>query len=125
MRISSAFPSKYLKAADLNDKKPIVTISHVEMEDVGQGENKEMKPVIYFEGKEKGIVLNKTNSDVLATMYGDDTDEWKGEKVQLYEATVDFQGKRTAAIRMKIPTKADLKPEKAPAAATADDEVPF
>ena len=60
MRISSAFPSKYLKAADLQDKQVTVRMSHVETETIGDDD----RPVLYFQGKEKGLVLNKTNANV-------------------------------------------------------------
>lgn len=103
MRISSAFPSKYLKAADLDGRQVTVTISHVDMEDVATGE--EPKPVLYFDGKEKGVVLNKTNANVLSMAYGDDTDDWTGQKITLFEAMVSYQGNTVAAIRMKLPPR--------------------
>jgi hypothetical protein len=79
MNIDSAFPSNYLKASDLGDAQPVVTIDRVELEAVGR--DKEMKPVLYFRGKEKGIVLNKTNSNKIASLVGSrDTDHWRGNR---------------------------------------------
>ena len=46
MRISSAFPSPYLKAADLQGRRVPVKISRVEMQEFTD----EVKPVVYFEG---------------------------------------------------------------------------
>ena len=63
------------------------------------------KPIIYFEGKEKGIVLNKTNATAIATIYGDDTDDWTGGEIILYSAWVDFQGKQVEAIRIRVPPR--------------------
>ena len=40
MKISSAFPSPYLKASDLNGKPWDVKIRTVVMEDLGQGSGK-------------------------------------------------------------------------------------
>ena len=54
-----AFPSKYLKSADLAGKRIPVVIREVVFEEVAQ--NEADKPVLYFEGKERGMVLNKTN----------------------------------------------------------------
>ena len=48
MKISSAFPSKYLKAADLQGKQVTVVMSHVTMETIGDDE----RPVLYFKGKD-------------------------------------------------------------------------
>ena len=63
VNIHNVFPSKYLKAGDLDGHAVAVTISHIAMEEVGQGD---VKPVLFFAGKEKGLVLNKTNGGVIA-----------------------------------------------------------
>ena len=105
MRISSAFPSKYLKASDLDGKQVKVVMSHVEMEDIG-GDH---RPVLYFVGKEKGVVLNKTNSNAIAAAFGDDTDNWQNGELVLFEAMVDFQGKTTPAIRCRVPPRKPMQ----------------
>jgi hypothetical protein len=103
MRISTAFPSEYLKAADLQGNNVRVTIDRVEMRDVGD----DNKPVLFFQGKDKGVVLNKTNANNIAIAYGDDTEDWTGREVILYEAMVDFQGRSVAAIRIRPPAAKD------------------
>ena len=113
MRASKAFPSNYLKAADLDDQDVTLTISKARMEDIGQGNKKEEKLIIYFEEEEKGVVLNKTNANVLTEAYGDETDDWIGEPVTLYEKQVEFEGKEVPAIRMKIPKRGKATNEKA------------
>lgn len=99
MRIDSAFPSTYLKAADLTGRNVQVTMNYVKMEDIG-GDH---KPILYFRDKEKGLVLNKTNSNNISLLYGAETDEWSGKPVILYPTMVDFQGKSVEAIRVKGP----------------------
>ena len=101
MRVSQAFPSNYLKAADLQGRNVPVTMNRVEMEDIG-GDH---KPVLYFNGKDKGVVLNKTNANNIAQLYGDDTDNWIGQDVVLFSAWVDFQGKSVEAIRIRGPQR--------------------
>lgn len=103
MHISTAFPSEYLKAADLQGRNISVVIERVEMRDVGD----DTKPVIYFRGKERGVVLNKTNANNIAMAYGDDTDAWTGKEVILYETMVDFQGRSVQAIRIRPPMAKD------------------
>ena len=100
MKISSAFPSKFLKAADLQDQNVNVIISHVDMDDVGDTDK---KPVVFFQGKAKGVVLNKTNSKVIAMAYGDDTDAWRGKPLILFPAMVEFKGDMVEAIRCRVP----------------------
>lgn len=101
MNINEAFPSKYLKASDLQGGSPTVTIDRVEMETLGD----DRKMVVYFQGKQKGLVTNKTNANNIAALYGDDTDDWAGQKIMLVEAMVDFQGKSVPAIRIRGPKK--------------------
>lgn len=117
MKISSAFPSKFLKAADLQDQNVNVTMSHVDMEDVGDTDK---KPVLYFNGKDKGCVLNKTNSKVITQAYGDDTETWRGKPLILYPAMVDFRGDMVEAIRCRVPKQpmpSGLQQSPTPAAA--------
>lgn len=98
MDINSAFPSKYLKAADLKGHRATVTISSVEMEDIGDDES---KPVLYFDGKSKGLVLNKTNSSMIVEITDNsETDSWTGQQIVLFSTKVDFQGRRVDAIRV-------------------------
>jgi hypothetical protein len=103
MRILEAFPSNYLRAADLQGRNVRVTIASIGMEDVGDAS----KPVLYFEGKDRGLVLNKTNSNNIAAIYGDETDLWAGKEVVLYSTMVDFQGRSVEAIRVRRPTAKD------------------
>lgn len=99
MNVNDAFPSKYLRAEDLKDREVAVIIDHVTMEEIGQ--EKQMKPAIYFRGKQKGVILNKTNATNIATAYGSDMDNWSGQSVILFPAWVDMQGKTVQAIRIR------------------------
>ena len=100
MNINEAFPSNYLKASDLGTGQPVVTIKHVEQEPVGR--DREMKAVLYFEGKEKGVVLNKTNAKKITDLVGSpDTDDWAGFKIRLFATTTEFGGETVECIRVK------------------------
>jgi len=111
MKISNAFPSEYLRAADLNGRNVMVVIDRTEMAELGGGDH---KPVLYFKGKDKGLVLNKTNANNIATVYGDDTDDWEGKDIVLFTAMVDFQGKTVEAIRVRAPMPKDRRPAPKP-----------
>ena len=113
MKINKLFKSKYLKAADLDEDLTTMVISRVEVVDFDDGE----KPVLFFEGEERGLVLNKTNSRAISAAYGYETDTWAGKRVILFSTTVDFQGSTVDAIRVKIP--------KAQPVPMASDPVPF
>ena len=103
MKIGNAFPSKYIKAEDLGNKEHTLTILKVEMGEVGKEDAPEMKPVCYFVGKAKGLVLNKTNAETIAHSYGDDTDEWTNKPVIVYPDRTMFGGKMVDCIRLRTP----------------------
>lgn len=129
MNIDKAFPSNYLKASDLGDAQPIVTIDRVEVEAIGR--DKELKPVLYFVGKEKGVVLNKTNSNKIVGLLGSkDTDEWIGCKIRLYATETEFGGETVECIRVKAAggaqkPKVKPEPESEPEPDSLDPDIPF
>lgn len=102
MNIQTAYPSKNLKAADIEESEMVLTMKDVQMETVGQGKNAEDKPVLYFEETEKSLVLNKTNANAISQLYGPDTDGWGGKRIALFSTTVDFAGTPTLAIRVHL-----------------------
>lgn len=122
MRISTAFPSDYLREADLEGAPALKTMGKVEMRELGS----DHKPVLFFQNEEKGLVLNKINSSTIVEAYGDDTTGWSGKQIVLYPARTDFQGKSVACIRLRLPKK-QSKVETAPQRMAEDmnDEVPF
>lgn len=103
MNIEDVFPSKYLSAADIRDDEPIVTIGTVGFENVGE----DRRLVIHFQEMNKPMICNKTNAKRIAYIVNNnDTDNWIGKQVKLYEEMVDFQGAIKPAIRIKAPPKA-------------------
>lgn len=124
MQLSQAFPSNYLKASDLQGRNITVKIDRVEKEKIGT----DSKLVLYFQGKEKGMVLNKTNANNIGYLYGEETDDWHGCEITLFEAMVDYQGKTVPAIRVKSPQrKPQQQPSQRQPAPTddMDDSIPF
>lgn len=129
--INDAFPSNYLKASDLKGRAIVVEIDRVDFEPVGQ--KKEMKPIVYFAGKDKGLVLNKTNATKIVALTGyDDTDEWGGCSIVIYPTETSFQGDMVDCIRVKAaparPVSTRQQPEPEPEAVPeplTDDDIPF
>ena len=117
LKISAAFPSNYLKCADLGGQPRIVTVRDCVMEELGQGKDKQKKPVLYFAKGPKGLVLNKTNATTIAKAYGDDTNTWTGKPIELYPTQTEFMGDMVDAIRVRVPVE--------PAAAPADNAAPM
>ena len=117
MKMSEAFPSRYLKAADLQGRAARVTIDSCAYEQMGDGQN---KPVLSFVGKQKGLVLNKTNAQLLVAAYGDDADAWRGKSLEIYPDRTPMQGKIVDCIRVRVPV-----PPAVQAPAPADAGQPF
>lgn len=106
--INDAFPSNYLKASDLGGRSVVVTIDRVEFEQVGR--ELENKAVIYFIGKHKGVILNKTNARKIVEIAGSAlTEEWNGVAVVLYPTETEFGGETVECIRIKAVQKARMQ----------------
>lgn len=103
MNMNDIYPSKYLKADDLMGREVRVIMATVEMEKIGD----DNKPVLYFKGKDKGVVLNKTNASTIAAAYGNESEDWFDQPLILFSVMVDFQGKVAPAIRCRVPTAKD------------------
>lgn len=111
MKISQLFPSKFVKAADLNGKTVTLTISGLVIEELGHGTEKERKPVLYFQKATKGLVLNRTNAMTIAGLYGDEADEWPGKRISIYPTRVRAFGVMQDTIRIKEEIPAQPKPQ--------------
>jgi hypothetical protein len=86
------FPSNYLKAADLDGNQVTVKIARVGREKVERKDEsapEEQKAIIRFEGKKKGMMLNRTNAEAIRLMFGRDTKAWTGKQVTLAPIEID------------------------------------
>ena len=101
MNVSSLYPSKYLKSGDLEEDMRL-TIKSLTQENLGQGDEQEVKPVLYFQEIEKGMVLNKTNCDTISNLYGPETDDWTGKRITIFATEVEFRGRQTLALRVRM-----------------------
>ena len=129
MNIHSAFPpGKWLKAADLQGREVRVVIESVALEEMPDGEE---KPVVRFIGKSAGLALNRTNSNTLAEVLGDETDGWRGAAVVLVPETTDLRGRRVQCIRLRVEDGAEppaapyQPPPPTPVLDDEPDDIPF
>ena len=101
MNIDQAFPSKYLKAADLNNRTSRLVIASIQIEEVGTADKPEKKPVVYLVGAQKGLVLGRFKAEAIAIVHGRETDAWIGKTIELYPATAAYKGKPVPAIGVR------------------------
>jgi hypothetical protein len=93
--------SQYLKRADLEGRSFNLKIRAIDERPIG--EEQKVKPVLWFERTDKGLVLSaQTNLDTLEMAFGDDMDRWVGQTIEIYDdPAVSFRGKRTGGIRIR------------------------
>lgn len=106
-RVGEMIESKFLKKEDVSGERGVlVTISACQQANVAMpGADPEMKWTLSFQELDKPMVLNSTNIHMCAKACGsDNTDDWMGKKVVLYEdPNVSFGGKLVGGIRLRAP----------------------
>lgn len=110
MNINEQFPSKYLKSTDLRGEVVTVKIKDVIVEEIGT----DRKMVMYFVGKDKGMVANKTNAHAIGEAYGEDTDQWIGQPIEIFSMKVEFNGRMVDGLRVRVPSKRQASVNVAP-----------
>jgi hypothetical protein len=99
MKRSDVFPSKWLNPSDLAGDM-VVQIRGVKQEEVGR--DNELKPVIYFEGTLKPMILNVTNWKSLASLFGEESDNWGSKQITLYvKSDIEAFGEIVSGIRIR------------------------
>jgi hypothetical protein len=134
MTRDEVFPSKYLKAADLKGKARIVTIESARYETLKSLDGKEkQKIVLYFKNVPKALPLNATNFDAVCDATGfPDTEDWPGQRIELYPTKTSMGGQLVECIRIRLPS--DSRPAAAappppppppPPIGEMNDEIPW
>ncbi len=99
---SLMFPSKYVAAEDLKGRDVAVTIRRVEIATLQmKGGGTEKKFLIHFDGKDKPLVLNKTNATTIAMLHGGAAEKWTGKRITLWPTTCSAFGATTTCIRVR------------------------
>jgi len=134
---NEAFPSKYLKASDLQGRPVTLRIKDAPQEVLkGFDGQQQTKTVVYFAGTSKKLPLNRTNWNAIADVTGEeDSDRWPGHKIELYPTTTEMNGRELPCIRVRTPSvratsapplaKSDAAAARDDAANDLDDMIPF
>ena len=107
--IDQLFPSKWLKSSDIGSTPRTATISRIDFELIGHEQEK--KAVLSFQNTTKRMILNRTNAQILASLYGREVMSWIGKRITLYCAEVQFRGSPVLAVRIKaeVPGSSTVK----------------
>lgn len=101
--------NKLLGSHNLNNNEELVaTIKDVGVETVLDIETKQKKsiPVLHFVGGIPPMAINITNARSIASIYGDNRNDWVGKSIQIFATSVRAFGNTTKALRIReqIPT---------------------
>lgn len=78
-----------------------VTIDYVRQETVtGTGGKKEECTVAHLQGQ-KPMILNVTNSKMIAKLYGPYIEDWAGKPITLYASTTKLAGETVECLRVR------------------------
>ncbi len=101
MDYRAMFKGDHIQAAEFAGKTPTLTVkgvSLVRMEDEKKGERE--RGVVHFRETDRGWVINRTNAESMAAMFGPETDAWIGKRVKLQAVEVQFGKQRVPGIRV-------------------------
>lgn len=126
----SMMDKEFIYAFDLKGRDVTVTIERVTAGELKNGNKKSKKPLCFFrESKDKrSLALNATNCKVIAKLYGNDTDEWRGKRVTLYPTTTEMAGETVECIRVRPRAPGDkvesgmIEPQPAPEQTSEEQE---
>lgn len=102
--ILKEFPSRFVSGEEIVGHVVEVTVKDVKKELAYSPTTRKKEPVIviYFEGKERGVRLGKERAVELKTILGsDDTDAWKGKRVNMCTEKKEAFGKMHNVIHFK------------------------
>lgn len=119
------YPGRYLKAGQLGERRPTLTIKSVSLEKLQDDKGADKtKGVLSFAEITYELALNKTNGLLLRELFGRDLERWPGRKVTLYRGEVESGSQRgepavrvwgspelteDRTVEIKLPRKRPLK----------------
>lgn len=134
MDVRQMFDSNYIGAWDLQGRDVVVEIAKVTPGSLAKAgtSQKDKAPIIHFKGREKGMVVNKTNMRAIANIAGSfKAKDWIGVRVTLFPTTCTFGPNTVDCIRVRPkapPASRQAAPEPTPPVDErepgADDETP-
>lgn len=97
----------YLGSHNLEEgEEMLLTIEKFEGEEMvtkvgGKKDEKVPKQVLYFREDVPKMIMNITNGNTIATLYGSHPDKWIGKQIQIYATPVKAFGKTQDALRVR------------------------
>ena len=96
---------RYLQPPDIPDGGVRLRIKDCREVEVGTPPHP--KPVVYFHGEPRGLILNATNWDALEALFGPESDGWIGHAIHLFTEPGTYQGKSYVGMRLRAAADAN------------------
>ncbi|MBT7488500.1 MAG: hypothetical protein HN673_19215 [Rhodospirillales bacterium] len=96
MNVHEMYRSDYMKSDDLNGQALCLSITECLAEKAGGDE----RLVLAFFEVPSLMILDRTNTNMLAELYGPETSEWRGKVIKLAPSTTLFLGQVVKYIRI-------------------------
>ena len=129
--IGALYAGQFLKADDLAGRTYTATIAAVERTEIAEQDGSvRPKAALTLQGWPAKLLLNKTNFETVAAVYGRQSIGWLGKPLEVFPDTTLFGGRSVPCIRVRVPRPAapaaavpgaaPVVPPAAPAAAVPD-----
>jgi len=105
--VDEIYGGNFLNAMLVKSEKLVgkpLTISNVEVQKIGRGDSARNKLVVTFREISKQLVLNKTNSNIIAESYGQDYSQWVDKRIFLQLTKRQYQGQLVDAVSVACET---------------------
>ncbi|MBX3745337.1 MAG: hypothetical protein KF833_08495 [Verrucomicrobiae bacterium] len=118
---ASDYRNSYLNSADLRRHldEAQADVLTVTVASVSEVRLEKLKLVLHWHEDVRALVLNRGNLNALSDAFGDDTDGWIGQRVNLWIEATEMNGVATEGIRLEAvetpPPAAAAKPSSKPA----------
>jgi len=103
--ISKEFPTRFLSGDEVGTKTSDLIIKEVRKEKARNPKTmkEENVLVVYFDGKDRGVLLGKERAMELKSITGsDDTDKWKGKTVRIHTKTKRIKGETKNILHFRV-----------------------
>jgi hypothetical protein len=110
MNVNDILASKWAGVNDFPPQGVDLQILNVTAESVG--EMLEQKVALHLSAGFKPVLLNRTNLQTLAGLYGPDTNGWIGKPVNVFaDHSVMYAGKQVGGVRVRRPVAQAAQPQ--------------
>jgi hypothetical protein len=122
--LDEVLASQWMAKEDVTFEGTELTIAGVSKEEIGQ--DRDVKFALHFKFGAKPLILNKTNTRILAALFGPQSDGWTNQRIVAYnDPSVGYAGQLTGGVRLRAVSAAkpasvsSLTPEQLKEAAAA------